>query len=371
MIPPSQHQPIPEPSNANPIKVLVVDDSSVARQLLGYILNADPVIRVTGAAVNGEEAIRMILRNKPDVVTMDINMPGINGFEATKRIMETAPVPIVIVSNAWNPNEARTSFLAVEAGALTVLSRPPGPDSPEFDSASRALVQTVKTMSGVRVIRRRSQNPLSRQKRADGMAPLAGSFLAHIVVVGASTGGPVALKELLQNLPLNFPVPIAIVQHITEGFCPEFVRWLSESSGFPVQLAESSQLLTPGRAYVAPDGHYLELGLGPRAVLKSDDPNGGLRPSVARLFQSARRVFGAKTAGVLLTGMGRDGAYELLEIKNAGGLTFAQDEESSIVHGMPGEAIKLDAAIHILTPAKIASELARLVKISNPAALSL
>jgi two-component system chemotaxis response regulator CheB len=362
MQPSLQSAPPLSSAQDGPIQVLIVDDSAVARQLMGFILNSDPGLRVIGSAINGDEAIRLISRNKPDVVTMDINMPGINGFETARRIMETAPVPIVIVSSAWNAKEARTSFLAMEAGALTVLSRPPGPDSPDFDLASRALIQTIKTMAGVRVIRRWGPSSPSRMSRGGVISAQADSFFAQVVVVGASTGGPVALKELLQKLPLDFPVPIAIVQHISEGFCPEFVRWLAESSGFAVQLAENAQLLRPGRAYVAPDGYYLELGQGPCALLKSDDANGALRPSVARLFQSSVRQFGSSVAAVLLTGMGRDGASELLDIKTAGGLTFAQDAESSVVHGMPGEAIKLGAARRVLPPEKIASELARLVK---------
>ena len=362
-MPPSLHHP-PAAATAEvpPIKVLVVDDSAVARELMGFILNSDPGIQVTGTATHGDEAIRMISRHKPDVVTMDINMPGINGFETARRIMETAPVPIVIVSSAWNPKEAHTSFLAMEAGALTVLARPPGPDSPEFQTASRELIQTIKLMAGVRVIRRWSRSSRSRLSAGAAMPEPDEARVAEVVVVGASTGGPVALKELLGNLPLDFPVPIAIVQHISAGFCPEFVRWLAESSGFAAQLAEHGQILRPGRAYVAPDGHFLELGPGPRALLKADDAHGGLRPSVARLFQSAARFFGARVAGVLLTGMGRDGAAELLAIKTAGGLTFAQDAESSVVHGMPGEAIKLGAATRVFPPEIIAAELARLVR---------
>jgi two-component system chemotaxis response regulator CheB len=357
--------PVSSPHGSRQLKVLIVDDSAVARQLLAHILNSDPEIRVMGCAVSGIEAIRMISQSRPDVVTMDINMPGINGFETAKQIMQSVPVPIVIVSSAWNPDEAHTSFLAMEAGALTVLARPPGPGSPEFEAASRTLIQTVKTMAGVRVIRRWKSPPLSSRSASSELPERPGAFSARIVVIGASTGGPVALKELLENLPLDFPAPIAIVQHISEGFCPEFARWLGESSGFAVQLAQQAQWLMPGRAYIAPDGCFLELGPGPSAILKFEDANGGLRPSVARLFQSACRHFGSSVAGVLLTGMGRDGAAELLDIKMAGGLTFAQDEESAVVYGMPGEAVKLGAACHILPPEKIASELARLVKPVN------
>jgi two-component system chemotaxis response regulator CheB len=339
------------------IRVLIVDDSAVARKLLEHILAADPEVRVVGSACNGAEALEAITRHRPDVITMDINMPVMDGFAATRRIMETTPVPIVIVSSAVDPKESRVSFRAMEAGALTVLARPDGVGTAAFEAASRLLLETVKTMAGVSVVRR-----WSVKKDLVPESPLEIINPIDMVVIGASTGGPVALSQLLKNLPQDLPVPIAVVQHITVGFCEGFAEWLSQSSGFPVHLAQHGQKMLPGHVYIAPDGAHLGLDRGPCAVLDHGPPDTGLRPSVKHLFQSAAQVFRGRAAAILLTGMGQDGAKELLVLKYYGAITFAQDEQSSVVFGMPGEAVKYGAARYIMSPECIAIQLAKFFK---------
>lgn len=335
------------------IKVLVVEDSLVVREFLVAILGSDPGIQVVGVARDGEEALDAVRRTRPDVVTMDIHMPRLNGLEATRRIMETDPTPIVIVSGSDNAQEVVTTFDAMEAGALAVLRRPSGPGHPEHDATARELVQTVKLMAEVKVVRRwprrKSGEPVPR---AADMAQEPGKL--RIVAIGASTGGPPVLQTILAALPKHFPAPVVIVQHMAAGFSRGFMEWLAQTSALPVQLATHGELLLPGHVYLAPDEVQMKVLRGERVALTTDEPENGLRPSVSYLFRSVAEVYGRDAIAGLLTGMGRDGAQELRLLKDKGAVTFAQDKQSSVVHGMPGEAIRLDAAMLVLPPEKIA-----------------
>lgn len=346
------------------IKVLIVEDSPVAQEFLTYLLSSDPEIQIIGIANNGAEALQAVEQKKPDVITMDIHMPVMDGFEATRRIMATHPTPIVIVSGSTGVTEVSFTFRAIEAGALTVVLRPPGFNHEEFESASRALLQTVKLMSEVRVVRR-FPDKATRQSPAAQPVFRAPALKTQIQVaaIGASTGGPAALLQILSRLPKNLSFPILIVQHIAPGFTKGFVDWLNDASCFPVSVALHGARLMPGQAYVAPDGLHMGVSNGPRILLSDHAPENGLRPSIACLFRSVAQVCGPHAMGILLTGMGKDGAAELKTMREMGATTIAQDEESSVVHGMPGEAIKMGAASHILTPDDIAAMLTDLNKI--------
>jgi two-component system chemotaxis response regulator CheB len=344
------------------IKVLVVDDSSVVREFLVHILSSDPDISVVGTARDGEEAVEFVRRQRPDVITMDIHMPKLNGLDATRLIMETDPTPIVIVSGSEDPSEVATTFNAMDAGALAVLRRPVGIGHPDHESMAQDMVQTVKLMSEVKVIRRWPRKPATSpapQLAYGGRA--RGSAKTRIVAIGASTGGPPALETILTALPRDFPVPILIVQHMAPGFIGGFARWLAASSGLPVHVATQGESLLPGHVYVAPDDHQMKVEREGKIALTKHDPEHGLRPSISYLFRSVAEVYGPDAVAGLLTGMGRDGAGELRLLKEHGAVTFAQDKDSSVVHGMPGEAIKLDAATLILPLEKIAKVLANLV----------
>ena len=338
------------------VKVLIVEDSPVVREFLEYVLGSDPDIQVIGTAQNGEEGLQFLNGNKPDVITMDINMPKMNGFEATRRIMETVPTPIVIVSGSWNTDEVATTFRAIEAGALAVVARPNGMGHPEHEKSTKDLVETVKLMAEVKVVRRwprqRQPAPPSRKELGrDALSPI------RVVAIGTSTGGPVVLQTILSTLPKDFPVPVLIVQHISPGFTSGLVEWLAGSTGFPVSVATNGEFALAGHAYVAPDGAHLKIEKGCRLALSLDEPEHGLRPSVSCLFRSVTQVFGANAAGILLTGMGKDGAQELRAMRDVGAVTIVQDEESAVVYGMPGEAVRLDAARYVLTPESIAPAL--------------
>lgn len=346
------------------IRVLVVEDSRVMRELLVHLLSADPGIEVTGFANDGEEALEAVKEKKPDVVTMDFHMPKVNGLDATRRIMESHPTPIVIVSGSSARDEVTSAFRLLEAGALAVVEKPRGPGHPDHEAAVRELVQTVKTMAEVKVVRRwaRRETPLPSPPSSRNIRIEAAAAQARLVAIGASTGGPIVLKTILAGLPRDLTVPILIVQHIASGFTEGFVEWLGQASGFAVQVATDAAQPLPGHAYVAPDGLHMKLRHDGAIALSRDAPENGHRPSVSCLFRSVAAVLGRYAVGVLLTGMGKDGAEELKLMRDKGAVTIAQDRDSSVVHGMPGEAVSLEAASYVLSPAEIAAALAGLAK---------
>ncbi len=351
-------------SRSGPIKVLVVEDSPVVRDLLSYILSSDPGIQVIGGAATGEEAIRAAARLRPDLITMDVNMPGINGFDATRRIMETCPSPIIIVSASYDPQDLAKTFQAVEAGALTFLPPPLGIGHPEFRGRADELIRTVKLMSEIKVVRRWPKTPA---KPAPGIE-VKRTKKIEVLALGASTGGPVVLKKILEGLEAGFPVPVLMVQHMSPGFVTGLAEWLQQSTGFPVRVARHGEQIRPGQAYLAPDGLHMGVDRFGRIELSNQAPVNGMRPAIASLFRSVTAFYGPSAVGILLTGMGADGAAEMAMMKAQGAITIAQDKESSVVHGMPGEAIKLGAATYILAPEKMAELLNALVE-TRPGAI--
>lgn len=344
------------------IKVLVVEDSPVVREFLVHILGSNPDIQVVGTAHNGEEALEAIVRKRPDVVTMDVHMPRMNGLDATRLIMETCPTPIVVVSGSTDPAVVATTFAAMEAGALAVLPRPAGIGHPDHEATARELVQTVKLMAEVKVVRRWASARRISTTRAEPSRLEHASGACRIVAIGASTGGPPVLQAILSQLPADFPVAILVVQHMAAGFVRGFVEWLAHSSRLPVHVAEHGDQILAGHVYVAADERQMKVGRDGRILLTGEPPENGLRPSVSCLFRSVAEVYGSGAVAGLLTGMGRDGAEELKLLRDKGAVTFAQDKASSVVHGMPGEAIKLDAATLVLPSDKIADVLAKLAQ---------
>jgi len=346
------------------IRVLVVEDSPTVREFLIQTLCSDPAIEVVGTAETGEEALEAVERFRPDIITMDIHMPRMNGFDATRRIMETHPTPIVIVSGAADATDTAKAFRAIESGALAVLSKPTGVGHPEYQQSAAELVRTVKLMSEVKVVRRWPRNRLAEvvpeTSLCKGIRLQTTQSQPRIVAIGASTGGPPVLQTILAALPRNFPIPVLIVQHIAAGFTRGLVEWLAQTSSLPVHVPAHGQSVLPGQVYVAPDGLHMAVGADGHIQLRSDEPDNGLRPSVACLFRSVAKAYGPSAVGVLLTGMGKDGAWELKLMKEQGAVTIAQDRETSVVHGMPGEAIRLGGATYVLPPEKIRVALASL-----------
>ncbi|MBI4663262.1 MAG: chemotaxis-specific protein-glutamate methyltransferase CheB [Verrucomicrobia bacterium] len=436
-----------------PINVLIVEDSPVLQLLLAHVLEADSQLRVMGTVASGEAALEFLHRETPDVILMDVHLPKVDGFETTRRIMETHPVPIVICSGTSDPTEVSATFRALEAGALAFVAKPVGPADPNFEGVSKNLTQTVKLMSEIRVVRRwgrscqegsaagtgptqeperRSPDPADSRGRfapdrrsalrspahgpeacaepgepihesgTDGWASQAPPAFSpkriiasqnsdhtvsdvsdrseeknqgrggthpdqtqtplQLVAIGASTGGPAVLQMILSGLAADFPLPILVVQHIAAGFLSGLMEWLQPSCRLPIRAATHAEQPLAGVVYFAPDSQEMGVDGSGRITLAKDKGNESVCPSVGHLFRSVTAACGGSAVGVLLTGMGKDGAEELKRLRDRGGITIAQDEATSIVHGMPGEAIRLGAATFVLPPEQIATTLTRLAK---------
>ncbi len=344
------------------IEVLIVDDSPTVRQVLLALLESDPAIRVIGVATTGTEAIQQTVLLHPDLILMDIRMPGMDGFEATKRIMEECPTPIVIVSSLVNEPDMNVTFNAIRAGALDVVEKPVGFTHEDYQTIRQRLISAVRLMAEVKVIRQR--------RRAGQTALLPTTALPRrewsVVAMAASTGGPAALNKILCSLPATFPLPILVVQHITPGFLEGLVNWLQVECPLPIQVVRATQVIKAGHVYFAPDGSHMEVQRGGLLVLNESARVSHVRPSGTVLFQSVARVYGNAAIGVLLTGMGDDGALGLQQIHKAGGMALVQDAASSVINGMPGAAVALGAATRVLPLDRIAPTLAQLTQSASP-----
>lgn len=343
------------------IKVLIVEDSQVIRDYLTFVLEQDPKIEVFGSTRSGEEALQFLQRKKPDIILMDIHLPGIDGFEATRRIMTTSPVPIVICTGSVNFDDVHTAMKTLDAGALVAIKKPRGFDDPRSEIEAAEIINMVKLMSEVKVVRR-----WPKKARAEVMPLEFGNsqIFPHepaMIAIGASTGGPPALMSLLSLLPADFPIPILVVQHITIGFTQGFADWLASGTKLKVHIARNGINPLPGNVYVAPDDEHLEIDLNGQLLVTKKDRFNNLRPSVDVLFKSVAKKFGKHSVGILLSGMGKDGAEELGSMAQQGAITFAQNKESSVVFGMPGEAVRLNAARFVAPPKEIGEILLKMV----------
>ncbi len=345
-------------------RILIVDDSPTARQMLAAIMQTDPDIEVIGFAINGREAVTKTKELKPDLITMDVNMPELDGFQATKEIMIESPTPIIIISSSLRIKEVGTSMKALQAGALTVLSKPSGVLQPDFHQQAMEIISNVKAMADVLVIRhRRRLTPtpaLVREPAALPSSPRA-TTQVHCIAVVASTGGPPALAQMLRPLPADFPVPILLVQHIVAAFGEGFVRWLDGVVPLRVKMAVDDELMRAGTVYVAPHDRHLGVRQGGRTRLDSGPEIGGFRPAGDFLFGSVAEAYGNKAVGIILTGMGQDGVNGIRAIRNCGGRTIAQDEQSCVIYGMPRAAVEQGVIDDVLSIEQIPTHLMRLL----------
>jgi len=375
-----------------PIRVLLVEDSPVALIILKRILSISSDLCVVGTARTGQEALTLVPTVQPDVICTDFHMPQMNGLEFIQEVMVLYPRPILVISASVQADDTHNVFQLLNAGAVDVFPKPKTGLASDYELIGQELIQKIKVLSGVKVFtkHRKSSPPLSSvpvnklpsipTPTHDPVArtpfsppPLStGVDLSKLSVlccktirmlaIGASTGGPQALHTILTQLPSNFPVPVVCIQHITEGFLQGLVTWLDGECRLSIKIATAGEMPQAGWVYFAPEGHHLELSRNGRFSYSTSPPLGGHRPSVTVTLKSVAQFYGASAAGVLLTGMGRDGADGMKAIAEAGGLTIAQNQDSCVVFGMPAEAIALGAAQYILPVSEIAPFLLNRVK---------
>lgn len=326
-----------------PIRVLIVEDSRAQRELLIRLLEASGKFQIVGTAINGQQAVDEAQKLRPDIIAMDIHLPIVDGYEATRQIMQTCPTPIVMVSNSLG-DEGRRSVEALAAGALAVLRKPGNitNDAYEFDRSN--LLRTLKLMADVPVVTRFPPRTISpRTVDTKKLSPKA-----RMLAIAASTGGPAAIQTVLSGLGSNFPLPILLVQHIAQGFVEALVDWLNSILPLKVCVAHHEQHMEPGCVYLAPDNsHILTIGqgvIGLRAAMNFDR----FCPSADILFDSVANVYGHQSIGIILTGMGDDGAQGLRSMHSRGSQTYAQDEASCVVYGMPQSAVALGAVKQVV-----------------------
>jgi two-component system chemotaxis response regulator CheB len=327
--------------------VLIVDDSAFMRKVIADMLSCDPELNVVGTAVDGVDALEKVSRLYPDVVTLDVTMPRMDGLTALRHIMEQHPIPIIMLSSATREG-AETTLKALECGAVDYVLKPSGAISLDIHKVKDELVSKIKTAAKARLIRHDRATSLSIQHFQVSQE--------KIILVGASTGGPPAIEDIFLNLPIDIP-PILIVQHMPSGFTRSFAERLDRMCKFKVKEAQDEDPIVYGQALLAPGGFHMTIGQDRRVHLNASPPVHGVRPAVDPMMETAANVYGSKIIGVLLTGMGRDGALGMEAIKKNGGTTIAQDEATCTIFGMPRAAIERRAVDKVLPLCSISEEL--------------
>ncbi len=346
------------------IRVMVVDDSPLVRKIASDILNADPAITVVATAATAEFALQKLERDRPDVVTMDIEMPGMGGLGAIREIMSRRPTPVIVLS-AHAMRGAELTLQALEAGAVEFVMKPAVSLSGGVDGVAAELIQKVRSAAGIRL----SPRPIATDQPQAAAAPQApipslGTTRAggrySLVAIGTSTGGPVALKTVLSGLPADFPLPVLVVQHMPPVFTNAFAQRLDSCCALRVKEAEDGDSVVAGRVLIAPGDYHMAVcrtATSARVVLHQREPVSGHRPSVDVLMHSVAREYGGRALGVIMTGMGRDGADGFHELHQAGGYVVAQDRDSSVIFGMNREVVIAGDADAVVSVDRIAAAL--------------
>lgn len=368
------------------IEVLVVDDSALMVRLLSEIISSDPQLRVVGTASHGYDALKKTQSLAPDVITMDVNMPRMDGLKAVEYIMSTAPTPIVMISSLTQEG-ATATIQALDLGAIDFVSKPSGYVSLDIEELATEIIAKIKLAAKIRVVRTVKHSAASQSwlttpgirgkkgekgeipggKHASRYSPPHLLKSTHnyenVVAIGCSTGGPYALNEILQNLPTDFPAPILVVQHMPEKFTEKLAKLLNNRVALYVVEAKEGLGIQKGVVYIAPGAYYMKVRANRKISVIQGDVDASIPcPSVDVLMQSVAEIYGKHSIGVILTGMGNDGVVGMNAIKNHHGTTIAQDEETSLVFGMPKMAIESGCVDSIVPLAKVADELVELVR---------
>ncbi len=375
------------------IKVLVVEDSDLVADVLTQALESDRKIKVVGRATNGQEALELVPKLAPDLITMDVWMPVMDGFETVERLMATNPTPILVITSSSLKEDVQLSLRMIAAGALDVMEKPTITDDYQWRHQQARLIAKVKMLSEVKVVTHlkghsslkgtaktgdlkpptQPKFSLPRQQTAPLPKPNLPTLPTvnfpvnphyQMIAIASSTGGPTALLKILQNLPPNFPAGILIVQHISDGFTQGLVEWLRREIQLEIRIANDGDLPTPGVVLVAPDRLDMRIGFR-RQIETSAEGQQILRPSGDILLASVARSIGNRSIGLVLTGMGADGAQGLRQIRQAGGYTIAQDEASSLIYGMPKAAYENGSVTEVLALNSIARRLIELCQIGH------
>lgn len=340
--------------------VLIVEDSMTTRRFLAQLVRETPGLMVVGEATDGLEAIRMTHELSPDVISMDIHMPRMDGIEAIQHIMQIKPTPIVVVSAGLNKTEMDLAMVAMEAGAVAALEKPTA--APHDEPHRRDFVRMLQLMSSITVIRRHNDTTKPLTKSLTPLIQTKPNTMPEIVVIGASAGGPGALAHVLGNLKADFPLPILVVQHLSAEFVTGLADWLDRRCSLAVKIAPEGEIPRSGEVWLAAGGHHMALGYEGQIVYQLEKGLYRHQPSVDMLFDSVAQHYGGRTIAVLLTGMGDDGAASMAKLYKAGARTLVQNRETSVVFGMPSAAIALGAAEYILPLPQIAKALEILSK---------
>jgi two-component system chemotaxis response regulator CheB len=338
-----------------PVKVILVDDSNMILLILKRVLAKYPEIEVVGSFKNGKEAFEAIPTLQPDVICTDYHMPIMNGLELIKEVMEKYPRPILVISSSvQTKGDEDNIFNLLDAGAVDVFPKPVIQLAEEFERFSSTLVKKITLLSGVHAFRRKRKVSLigGSTTESTGSQQIISNNI-KLIAIGTSTGGPQLLAEIFQKLPATLPFPIVCVQHISEGFVAGLVEWLNKISPLSVEFAKNGELPERGKIYFPPEDTHLKFDKSGRFFIARTPPNNGHRPSVSETFLSVAEFYKDTALGILLTGMGSDGADGLLKIKNSGGFTIAQNEKSCVVYGMPKVAVEMGAANLVLSPSEI------------------
>lgn len=355
----------------SPIRVLLVEDSPIALTILKRILATSPEIEVVGTAHTGSEALKLIPQVQPQVICTDFHMPQMNGLEFTREVMSRYPRPILVISASVQEEDTQKVFELLQAGAVDIFPKPRAGLASNYERTGQELISKIKILSGVTVFTQHRQGAgrVGLQRSGGALSesptplasfpnspvpPLPAAKRPKVVVIGASTGGPQALHKILTSLPSNFPVPVICIQHISKGFLQGLVDWLAMTCQVSVKIAKSGEIPQPATIYFAPEERHLELDAQGRLTYLAAPPVGGHCPSITVTFKSVANFYAKTAVGILLTGMGKDGAEGMQALAQAGGLTIAQDEASCVVFGMPKEAIALGGAEYVLSLEAIA-----------------
>lgn len=342
-------------------RILLVDDSQIAIETLSRLISSTPDLEVAGKFKDGGEALNSINLINPDICSLDFYMPKMDGLELTSKIMEIHPVPILIVSSKLDMKNSQAIFPLLEAGALDCIEKPQTQDPTQPSAMS--YLEKLRILSKVMVLRKRSFKAATALPTAPPIIR-AGGYAA--IVIGSSTGGPTALLTILRKLPKNFPLPIVCVQHISKGFLKGLVEWLDSQCQLNIKIGNEGEMILPGHVYFPQEDTHLELGINNEINIKYTPPVNGHRPSIDVTMSSFAKRFGKQAVGVILTGMGLDGAAGILQINKEGGATVAQSEQTCVVFGMPKVAIEKGGVDNILDIDKISDYLQKLVSVQTP-----